>query len=701
MKRDKLVTFPVSFLMACLLAFGAMGCMVSGLDLPVSNPGLLYQIWAIAALAGCGLFLLRYGWAGMLIIILVGMFWLWPHYHFSKPICAMITRLSTIYGSAYGFHPLEFTGVNLAEVPSDLVLGVWGCLIALFAAGTVMQGRWLVITLTLTLLPVCSTLVVTNTPPDSVYLFMVVLAVSLLMLTGTVRRHSPRQGARLMALAAIPVGLLTALLFMLCPQASYMNRSEDYLDAIVDKFQNVALRGTGLGSENPVTPNATATSDLSSMGPRRVWSYAVMDVETDYTDVVYLRGQDYDVYDGQAWTSTLKREDVFSSGDSTQPQIIRIQARGSYKLRYIPYYPTESLILDGGRLNNDEEQRSYTYFVSHPSTPALLTTEAVDTGPGYYPAVNKYTHYLALPDSTRGWAEMYADQILNGFALTGAQRRDANTVASAIAAYVRSVAPYDTDTGRMSNDYTDFARWFLEEAETGYCVHFATASAVLLRAAGVPARYVTGYMFSATAGETVTVTSDRAHAWVEYYAETSGLWRVLESTPPDLREEETLPQPTDAPIIETEPSEEATTAPTAPTETTDETRPVQKPAEPGGDLPDAKKVGTLLGWLMLPVLAWLLIMVQYMLRRGWRNNTPNINAKALVRWQDVEIICRFTKQEPPEELEMLAQKAKFSQHTITADELRQLDVWVGTHRAQLKKMPWYVRLVCQYILALW
>ena len=693
MKRDKLVTFPVSFLMACLLAFGAMGCMVSGLDLPVNNPGLLYQIWAIAALAGCGLFLLRYGWLGMLIIMLVGMFWLWPHYHFSKPICAMITRLSGIYGSAYGFHALEFTGVNLDEVPADLVIGVWGCLIALFATGTVMQGRWLILTLVLTLLPVCSTLVVTNTPPDSVYLFMVILAVTLLMLTGTVRRHSPRQGARLMALAAVPVGLLTVLLFVLCPQASYVNRSEDYLDAILEKFQNVAFRGTGVGPQTPATPNASATSDLSSMGPRRDWNYAVMDVETNYSGVVYLRGQDYDVYDGQTWTATLSRQEVFSSCSSSKPQSIRITARGSYKLRYIPYYPTGSILLDGGHLNNHDEKKSYNYFVGFAPEPQASTSASS--------IPMRYQPYLELPDSTRGWAKMYADQIMNGFALTEVQRLDANTVASAIGAYVRSVAPYDTSTGRMSNDYTDFARWFLEEAETGYCVHFATASAVLLRAAGVPARYVTGYMFSATAGETVTVTSDRAHAWVEYYDSGSGLWRVLESTPPDLREEETLPQPTDAPITETEPSEEATTAPTKPTEPSDETRPVQKPAEPGEDLPDAKKVGTVLGWVMFPLLLLLLLMVQYTLRRGWRNNTPNINAKALVRWQDVEIICRFTKQEPPEELEALAQKAKFSQHTITADELRQLDVWVGTHRAQLKKMPWYVRLICQYILALW
>ena len=79
MKTDKLFTFPVSFLMACLLSIGAMKCMISGLDLPVDHMRLLYLIWIAAALMGCTLFLFRYGFLGMTVLILFGLLWLWPH----------------------------------------------------------------------------------------------------------------------------------------------------------------------------------------------------------------------------------------------------------------------------------------------------------------------------------------------------------------------------------------------------------------------------------------------------------------------------------------------------------------------------------------------------------------------------------------------------------------------------------------------
>ena len=65
----------------------------------------------------------------------------------------------------------------------------------------------------------------------------------------------------------------------------------------------------------------------------------------------------------------------------------------------------------------------------------------------------------------------------------------------------------------------DFATWFLNESDTGYCVHFATAGTLMLRALGIPARYVTGYYATAYANQTVTVTTDNAHAWVEYYSD--------------------------------------------------------------------------------------------------------------------------------------------------------------------------------------
>ena len=40
----------------------------------------------------------------------------------------------------------------------------------------------------------------------------------------------------------------------------------------------------------------------------------------------------------------------------------------------------------------------------------------------------------------------------------------------------------------------DFAVYFLTEGKRGWCMHFATAAACMLRALDVPARYVSGYV---------------------------------------------------------------------------------------------------------------------------------------------------------------------------------------------------------------
>ena len=95
--------------------------------------------------------------------------------------------------------------------------------------------------------------------------------------------------------------------------------------------------------------------------------------------------------------------------------------------------------------------------------------------------------------------------------------------------YVSSSARYDLNTPAVP-DGEDFVSWFLHESETGYCVHFATAAAILLRCMDVPARYVTGFSTNVTAGSWTTVTTDDAHAWVEYYVDGLG-WYVLDPTP--------------------------------------------------------------------------------------------------------------------------------------------------------------------------
>ncbi len=74
---------------------------------------------------------------------------------------------------------------------------------------------------------------------------------------------------------------------------------------------------------------------------------------------------------------------------------------------------------------------------------------------------------------------------------------------------------------------------FLFEKKRGYCEHFATAAAVLLRLRGIPTRYVKGVRVRPehrVAGHYVVRESD-AHAWVEAWTSERG-WIEVDPTPP-------------------------------------------------------------------------------------------------------------------------------------------------------------------------
>jgi transglutaminase-like putative cysteine protease len=69
---------------------------------------------------------------------------------------------------------------------------------------------------------------------------------------------------------------------------------------------------------------------------------------------------------------------------------------------------------------------------------------------------------------------------------------------------------------------------FLFRTRTGFCGHYASAFTVLMRAGGVPARVVTGYLggeWNPVGGYLVVRQSD-AHAWVEVWLEGRGWTRV-------------------------------------------------------------------------------------------------------------------------------------------------------------------------------
>ncbi len=69
---------------------------------------------------------------------------------------------------------------------------------------------------------------------------------------------------------------------------------------------------------------------------------------------------------------------------------------------------------------------------------------------------------------------------------------------------------------------------FLFDTRRGYCEHYASAFSVLMRAAGVPARVMTGYLGGETnpLGDYFMVRQSDAHAWVEVWLQGRGWVRV-------------------------------------------------------------------------------------------------------------------------------------------------------------------------------
>nr|WP_320191283.1 transglutaminase-like domain-containing protein [uncultured Desulfobacter sp.] len=92
----------------------------------------------------------------------------------------------------------------------------------------------------------------------------------------------------------------------------------------------------------------------------------------------------------------------------------------------------------------------------------------------------------------------------------------------------------DLKTGNTTSPITEF----MTRTRAGHCEYFATATVLLLRAAGIPARYVVGYMAfeKSVMEDKIVVRSKHAHAWTEVFV--NGQWIFFDTTPPSWAAEE-------------------------------------------------------------------------------------------------------------------------------------------------------------------
>jgi protein-glutamine gamma-glutamyltransferase len=117
------------------------------------------------------------------------------------------------------------------------------------------------------------------------------------------------------------------------------------------------------------------------------------------------------------------------------------------------------------------------------------------------------------------------------------ESRPSPEVLSRVSTYFEKNFRYSLKQSDSSHASTPLSAFLLKN-RSGHCEYFASATTLLLRGAGIPARYAVGYSvheFSPLEKQYI-VRSRNAHAWVMAYV--NGTWRSVDTTPPDWTAQE-------------------------------------------------------------------------------------------------------------------------------------------------------------------
>lgn len=690
MKRDKWISFAWSCGLSFVVSFGSIACLVSAFRMGVSLPQAAF--WCALSAVVCSLCYSLSLWPVPVCALGLTLGILWQNGDLVDSLEALLNRLSRQYDRAYGWGIIRW-GVRTAddmEPTMILCLCILGAVIALAVAWSVCRGKTSLPGILLAMLPMGACFVVTDTQPATFWIYVTMLGVLLLMVTSSARKRGAKNGNRLCAMAVAPLVLALLLLFVLTPKDQYtgQERAQKMVDKVLGT--DAVQLFMGHSSDSGAIGVSGEHVDLKSVGYRLESEAKILEVTAQFDGVVYLRGRAMDSYDGITWWDNSENTEIgklnWPGGSLDDGGEVTVSTRYAHRMLYTPYYvkTREHREVTLG-VENEKKLTEYSFSCLRQPQPAFFNqfVQVSQEATGWGSVSTK--DVLGLSEHVEAWAVSTANKATRG--VHGTYNK-----AQAIAGYVRNSASYDTQTPRMPMREKNFVRWFLEESDTGYCVHFASAAAVLLQGAGIPARYVTGYVTQVKAGQTVEVKASQAHAWVEYWLPGYG-WTILEATPADLTSsQETTAQ-----------TEQTTTA-----EATEQTRPeATAPDAASPQKPQEKALDLTPLWRTLDGFAILFCVIfvaefQYRLRRKlWQRRLlcADTNARAVLCWQETVRLANLLRHLPDEKLFDLAQRAKFSQHAITEDELALFEENRKTAVQQLKSRAFFRRLYYRYILA--
>ncbi|NLZ05176.1 MAG: transglutaminase domain-containing protein [Phycisphaerae bacterium] len=262
----------------------------------------------------------------------------------------------------------------------------------------------------------------------------------------------------------------------------------------------------------------------------------VLEIESEQSPG-YLRGRAFEVYRQSQWHDLSYQEAVFPQPGnlyiSSRTNIFRLHEedasgvetmmiRHALQFDDAAFAPLDLSYVEAPfkLLLRDDDDIIYTpklargkrYRVACLSTPRPVPPQGMQR-----------SRSLDVPASLDPRVEQLANRIFSG----------CDSTAEKIAAVVRHFQKnytyaYDPQISAGRDRLTSF----LLEGSQGYCEYFASGAAILLRLAGVPTRYVVGFLVTERDSRTrawIARNMD-AHAWVEAWDEQENRWVTVEAT---------------------------------------------------------------------------------------------------------------------------------------------------------------------------
>ncbi|MCQ2481942.1 MAG: transglutaminase-like domain-containing protein [Clostridia bacterium] len=315
-----------------------------------------------------------------------------------------------------------------------------------------------------------------------------------------------------------------------------------------------------------LTPDGTNLRDIGYFSPKDVVIMKVtlsvaynsyFDWYSSQDRVFYLKSASMSTFKDDSWGRTDYEIPEFTESADINPADmyvfggLNIVPRSTNDFYYVPNYAAPVII-------NKESHVTYGYKNGYPVTATypysdnLFADESIDK----QLEVTSYSYYLYNNNDSNAafpkWSEEYLNYVNNEclFVPEDVEKAilecnvlpdwymqvynkeitmtDEEKVKN-VMDYLYNLRSYDRNTPFSPED-KEFVVWFLTESETGFCVHYATTAAVLLRMIDVPTRYTVGYLAGKlNPAEETTIYDGDSHAWCEYFDTKSG-WVEFDPT---------------------------------------------------------------------------------------------------------------------------------------------------------------------------